>query len=473
MTIQRWCLLLLTALSLMVPGALAQMDAPPATGSEAAAQEGFKCPGIPPKRTHEQIAQDAKRMSADSNAAAEYRKHAIPADITAHKSAAEAAGAATEQHYTVGIVESIEGEIPNSSDASKGARTWIQKVLVKLDSDLKEEGLKQGAIVPVYNEISENPAFNTNAVHTGSRVLLAVERGPHGRTFYIANLNRTPALMILGGILVLAILLLGGREVVKQILLAGLLLFGTYQLLFPSVLAGRHPGTWAFVFCIAFVVLASYFYRGKANKTFTSQQVIAILGSIGGLSIMGTLIAIMHLITPLNGFISEGLAALWYSYPCLDYWGMYEGAGLITFQGFIFYIAWTLAQQRKEGENLGFRQRFDILMLRGRRLVGPILSSLSLLFIGLFTPLLLQWQTEGMEQSEFANSELTAAVITVGFTGALTLLLTVPLTAMIACWILAKAQAENDAVAASPVTTASAPSETETVADLTDEQSGS
>ena len=64
--------------------------------------------------------------------------------------------------------------------------------------------------------------------------------------------------------------------------------------------------------------------------------------------------------------------------------------------------------------------------------MGPFISSLGLLFVGLFMPILLQM--EGTPTSQFVNLESTASMLTFAFAGGLTLMLTVPLTALIAAW---------------------------------------
>jgi uncharacterized membrane protein len=125
----------------------------------------------------------------------------------------------------------------------------------------------------------------------------------------------------------------------------------------------------------------------------------------------------------------------------MDYWTFFMAGMLFAFQGFLFYLCWTLSQNRKDSEPLTFQQRFDIVMLRGRRMMGPLISSLGLLFLGLFMPILLQM--EGTPTSQFVNLESTCAMLTFAFAGGLTLMLTIPLTALIAAWRLSAPPADH------------------------------
>jgi uncharacterized membrane protein len=241
--------------------------------------------------------------------------------------------------------------------------------------------------------------------------------------------------MILASLLILAVLIIGGPEVSKHMLLAALMLIGVYKALFPAVLMGRGGMLWILLMCFMFTILGSFIYQVPGTRALSREQSVVVLGTLGGLLIMGLIMWVMHLIAPLDGYSSEGLANLWYQSPHLEYWALFMASVLIGYQGFLFYLCWQLAQNRKqEGEVLDFAQRFAIVMLRGRRLLGPLLSSLFLLFIGLFLPILLQMQ--GTPTAQFMNLEYTASMLAYAFAGGLTLILTVPLTALIAAWRL-------------------------------------
>jgi len=312
----------------------------------------------------------------------------------------------------------------------------LQKVTVRLDaSGLESLGITRRTVV-VDNVLGENPAYNI-PLKPGARVLLNMERTPAGQwNFYIANRDRTPAIMILGTLFVMAVLLIGGQEVAKHALLVTLMLVGCYKALFPAILSGTTGPNWILLMCFMFTILASFIYQTPGTRSFNREQSVVILGTLGGLTILCLILWLMHEITPLNGFSNEGLASLWYQSPRMDYWTFFMSGALIGFQGLLFYLCWTLAQNRKEpdGTVLNFNQRFNVVMLRGRRLLGPMLSSVGLLFLGLFMPILLQLQ--GTPTAQFVNLETTASMLAYAFAGGLTLLLTVPLTAVIAAFLL-------------------------------------
>jgi len=316
----------------------------------------------------------------------------------------------------------------------------LQKVTVRIEPRVSVAELREKEVV-VENILGENPAYNV-PLKPGSRILLNLERSPGNASwrFYIANRDRTPALMILGALTVLAVLMIGGPEVSKHALLAALMLLGCYKALFPAILIGGVAAMlWVLLMCFMFTVLGSFIYQVPGTRAFSREQSIVVLGTLGGLLILGTIMWIMHLVTPLDGYSSESLASLWYRSPGMDYWALLMAGILISFQGFIFYLCWMLAQNRKDSnEVLDFNQRFNITMLRGRRLLGPMISSLGLLFLGLYMPVLLQMQ--GTPTAQFMNLESTASMLAVAFAGGLTLILTVPLTALLTAWLLSPAR---------------------------------
>lgn len=310
----------------------------------------------------------------------------------------------------------------------------LQKITVRLTSEGPGKGYKN-RIVTIDNVLGNNPAYNI-PLKPGARVLINMEKNPStGKwVFYIANRDRTPALIVLGTLFVLAALLIGGVEVSKHLLLVVLMLLGCYKDLFPSILDGTTGANWIVLMCFAFTILASFIYRVPGTRSLSREQSVVVLGTMGGLAILAIILWVMHDIAPLNGYSTEGLASLWFKSPKIDYLSLLMSGALLGFQGFLFYLCWSLAQGRKDTEPLSFRQRFGIVMLRGRRILGPLISSLGLLFLGLFMPILLQLQ--GTPTAQFINLESTVSVLALAFAGGLSLILTVPLTAVIAAWLL-------------------------------------
>lgn len=343
-----------------------------------------------------------------------------------------------EQMDVYGVVVTLQNAGPapasNLFSPMEGGET-LQKVTVKLDPHSRLLGLKN-RMVTVENILGQNPAYNI-PLKPGARVLLNMERNPETgkQVFYIANRDRTPALMILGSLLILALLMIGGPEVSKHALLATVVLIGIYKALFPAILSGSAGMLWVLLMCFMFTILGSFIYQVPGTRVFSREQSIVILGTLGGLLILGLITWLVHEFMPLGGYSTEGLASLWYRSPKMDYWTLFMAGMLFAYQGFLFYLCWMLAQNRKqEGEILSFGERFRITMLRGRRLLGPMLSSLGLLFLGLYLPILLQMQ--GTPTAQFVNLESTASMLVIAFAGGLTLILTVPLTALLAAWLL-------------------------------------
>src|SRR5205085_12005328 len=133
-------------------------------------------------------------------------------------------------------------------------------------------------------------------------------------------------------------------EVSKHALLLVLMLTGCYKALFHAVLSENTGANWILLMCFMFTILASFIYQKPGTRSFNREQTIVILGTIGGLAILTFILLVMHEIAPLDGFSTEGLASLWYRSPKMDYWMFYLAGVLISFQGLLFYLCWSLAQ---------------------------------------------------------------------------------------------------------------------------------
>jgi uncharacterized membrane protein len=330
-----------------------------------------------------------------------------------------------------------------------GENTRRQRVTIKLDATRAPDapGVPLPKVVTAENALEDNPAYNI-PLRPGARVLLTLETNPANgrRTFYIVNRDRTPALMILGTTALLALLLIGGSAVARHALLVVLMMVGVYQFLFPAILAGRGAIIPLAAMCLAFPVLAGLIHSAddptRDIRASRREQVVIAAGVLGGTGLLALIVWIMGVITPLSGFSSEGLAELWARSPGIDAWLLYVAGVLIAFQGLLFYLCRLLVRERQadaasglsgpaaeESPIMAFSARFRLVMRRGRGLLGPLISSLGLLCLGLFLPILLQ--LEGTPAAQFINLESTASLFIFAFAGGLTLILAVPLTALL------------------------------------------
>lgn len=315
-----------------------------------------------------------------------------------------------------------------------------QKVVLRLNDTQRETmggGGVRRRIVTLENPVHNNPGLNI-PLKPGARVLLKPEKNPeNGRWRYrIVDRDRTPAIFILGTLFILAVLLIGGSEVTRHALLISLMAAAFQTTLFPLVMQSRWSLLWLGLTCFTFTSLAVFIYGSPGSRTLSREQLVVMLGTFGGLGILGAILWIMGEITPLNGYSTEGLVTLWGRAPRMDYWTFFLSGALIGFQGLLFYVCWTLAQTRREesGQEFNFWDRFGITMQRGRRLLGPIISSVGLLLLGLMAPMLLQLY--GTPTARFINLESSASILIYAFSGGLTLILTVPLTALLAAWLM-------------------------------------
>ncbi|MEM0951826.1 MAG: YibE/F family protein [Cyanobacteria bacterium P01_H01_bin.74] len=337
---------------------------------------------------------------------------------------------AGDVYGVVVAVEALEQHVKTDQNA-------IQVATIRLDG-LTGATTHSEKLIQAHHQTERLSGLTFN-LKPGMRVLLKRSLNKKDKTakFTVINYDRTPALLILGAVLILAILVIGGVELTKHALLVVLVFSGCYKALFPAILSQGTGPYWIFLMCAMFTILASFIYRrpGQSNP-FSRQQWVVGLGTAGGLCILFLILTLLKDLMMLSGFWHTGLIALKQDYPNMDAWSLFIASVLFGFMGFLFYVSWSLAQTRQDKDDLtmGFAARFSLVMLRGKRLLGPLLSSVGLLTLSLLLPVLIQLQDQ--TRAQLINLEPTASMLAFIFMGLLTVILTMPWVAFLSALLM-------------------------------------
>lgn len=332
-------------------------------------------------------------------------------------------------------VLSIEStEIQNIPGTSKSETYQTLKALILSGADT-------GKIVTVGNDYlplsTGTVFFLTHTINTAEGLDVYTMLGP----------DRLPALGMLLGIFVLAVVIIGGWTGLRGLLaLAASILLVFYALL-PGIAAGYNPVLVAFGVSALIVVFGSYLTHG-INRT-TSAAVLGLLATIG----ITALIAHFAIVaTQLSGMSTESTVDLSFTmHGHIDFIGLLLGAMLIGALGILYDAAIGQAVAVEEllraAPHMPVRQLFARAMRMGREHIGALVNTLAIAYVGVALPLLLLFQSySGESFLQTINRGLFATEIVRAVVGSLGIVLAVPISTVAAIFLLMRLPSKRDTV---------------------------
>jgi uncharacterized membrane protein len=338
-----------------------------------------------------------------------------------------------EETFVIGRVKSVSAPTVNDQLLhSTGILTRKQQAEVEII-----EGPLKGTTVIVPNEITDNPAFNVQAVPGKELVLSVVQDGKGANPeINIADYHRAPVLGILLAVFLIVFLYFGGKKGLKSLvgLLVGIGLIG--GVLLPLSHQGYNPLLVAAGICVVVTAATTFLVAG-----FTRKAVAATLGTVGGVVIAGIAADLVIRSAPLTGLSTEEAQILRGSVlnqPPEFYSGLLAAGMLIGALGVIMDVAVSIASAAWEvaetDKNLSRAELYRKGMNVGRDIMGTMTNTLILAYAGSALPLLLLMAQ--MPSIKLFNLDLVATEIASALTGSLGLVCTIPLTAFAAAHLM-------------------------------------
>lgn len=255
--------------------------------------------------------------------------------------------------------------------------------------------------------------------------------------FSVADPYRLPVLFVLIGLFVLSVVFFGGIQGIRGLLslIGGLFLI--VYLLLPGILAGYSPVLVATAVSSLIIGVGSYITHGF-NRTTTA----AVLGMITTIALTGLLAFLAIHFGRLSGFESEEAVYLNFNTGgTIDFAGLLLGAIMIGLLGVLYDIAIGQAvavdELKRAGTHLSPKDVYSRALRIGREHTGALVNSLAIAYVGVSLPLLLLFSnTENGSILLNMNREIFATEIVRTMVGSIGLVLAVPITTLIAVWML-------------------------------------
>ncbi len=261
--------------------------------------------------------------------------------------------------------------------------------------------------------------------------------GLNGRESYsVRDVDRRPVIVFFMALFVAVVLLFLGKKGLRSLLgLAGSFFVILYVLI-PSLIRGYPPILTSIVVATIILFLAIYFTHG-----FNRVSTVAFTGTVLAVIFTGILAYVGVTLAHFTGFVTEEAFYLnLNTRGTLDFTGLLLGGIMIGVLGVLDDIAITQSAIVRElyssAPHLSKKEVYKKAIGVGKEHVGALVNTLALAYTGASLPLLLLFSSAGPTSFSIINQEIFATEIIRTIAGSIGLILTVPITTLLAVYLL-------------------------------------
>ncbi len=277
------------------------------------------------------------------------------------------------------------------------------------------------------------PASAGLPLRPGDRIWVTLSQGPNGQVqAYFVDVARGPQLALLAGLFVLVIVLTSGWKGVRSLLAMAYSLAVIVYYIIPRILAGQDPVWVSISGSVLLLGVTLYFTYGWGWKTHA-----AVLSMVLGLALTGLLAWAGVDFTRLRGYGAEEALFLAQQAPvALNLRGLLLGGMIIGALGVLDDLVATQAAAVFElyaaAPHLPLRELMRRAMHIGQDHVAATVNTLVLAYAGTALPMLLLFSLGATPWLDLFNYEFVAEEVVRTLVGAIGLILTVPITTVVA-----------------------------------------
>lgn len=301
-------------------------------------------------------------------------------------------------------------------------------------------GIYKGKTLTAQNTLSGTEGYDIE-LHKNDEVVLyiTVEERTDGekriQNIYVADRVRSNALGWLILLFASLIIIIGRLQGIKALMGLGVTILGIYKVLLPGLMAGKSPLPLTIMVLVGVTLLTMVFVAG-----FTQKALSATMGTLGGLLVAGFLAYFFGDLAQLSGLATEEDRMLLYVEGIkFDMRGLLFSGILIGAVGAIMDVAMSVASAiseiKKANPSMRSIQLVGAGMNVGRDIMGTMANTLILAYTGGALPFMLLFMAYHMGPVRVLNWELIATEIVRALVGSIGLIISVPITAIVAGWL--------------------------------------
>ena len=305
--------------------------------------------------------------------------------------------------------------------------TVEQRAQVRITS-----GPHQGETVAVKNQYNQdNPYLNIYLEEGSEVILVADEVGGELRDVHLQDVARDRGLFYLLGVFVLLLLIIGKVQGLKTVITLAFTALVIVKFMLPSLLGGSEPILIAIIGAIIIIIPTLFVIGG-----FNAKSIAAIIGTACGVVVAGLLAFWVGEVSHLTGFSSEEAQMLSRLGHDIDVRGLLFAGIIIGSLGAVTDVSMSVASAIYEiGRNraqVELRPLIGAGMNVGRDIMGTMANTLLLAYVGGAIPLLLLLMGSDIAWLRIINMDLMVTEFVRGITGSIGLIISIPITAVIA-----------------------------------------
>lgn len=324
----------------------------------------------------------------------------------------------------------------------EGTLMGVQYITVKIT-----KGKHKDEIFEIENYIMDNSIYEI-IPEKGDKVVVIIEDIGDGEIdVYIGDFLRQDYIFYLVIVFVVLLLLIGRTKGLKAVITLFITMFAILKILLPIILKGSNPVPATILVSIGITIVTIYLVSG-----INSKSTAAILGTTGGVLIAWMIAYFVGNKVKLTGLSSDEAAMLMYipqdivfNFKNILFSGIILGSlGAVMDVG--MSIASSIEEVYKANNDLTREELIKSGMNVGRDIMGTMTNTLILAYTGSTIPLLLLFMAYDTSMLEILNLEIVSAEIVRSLAGSIGLVLTIPLTAIIAGLLIKKSDKKDNAV---------------------------
>ncbi|MGO1470583.1 MAG: YibE/F family protein [Tissierella sp.] len=333
------------------------------------------------------------------------------------------------------IVEAGPIEDNNIDSFDGGTQFVTAKVL---------SGKYKDELFEIQNDLSNNEVYDI-VVEKGDKVVVMIEEyEDNTAAAFISDYYRVNYTLYLAIIFAVLLLVIGRLKGLKAIISLALTMASILYILLPAILKGANPIPISIMISIG-VTIITIFLIGGINK----KSISTIIGTISGVVIAGLISYYIGTKIKLTGLHAEEAGMLMhipqgisFSFKNLLFSGIILGAlGAIMDVG--MSVSSSIDEIHKANNNLSQKELFKSGMNVGKDIMGTMTNTLILAYAGSSIPVLLLFMAYETSITKILNLDIIATEIIRSLSGSIGLILTIPITALVASFLIKKNKKES------------------------------
>lgn len=322
-------------------------------------------------------------------------------------------------------------EILQDNVTESGNIVGTQTVMLKLLS-----GSHKGELVQANS--SSGYLFGAHC-EVGMKVVAIVSESGDEMAASVYTYNREPAVWLMVGLFVLAILLIGGKKGVASVASLGFTMVCIFFLFLPMIYRGVSPVLAAVFVVVVTTVVTMFFIDG-----FSKKSLAAMAGTVSGVVVAGLFAWLFGKAAHISGYNVSDIENLIYVEGMTDI-----KIGELLFAGILIAalgavmdvgmsISSTINELKEKKPEMKARELFVSGMTVGKDMMGTMSNTLILAFTGGSINTLVFIYAYDYQYRQIINMYSVGIELMQGLSASMGVILTVPLTSLIGAWLMGK-----------------------------------